>query len=90
MQKDIKELLKDYKEENIELSVNHTNKFQDLLNNELHQEKPKKKNFKWFSIAASLVLLLSLAIKFYPTKTIIDDPKINTKEISLGTIIKTV
>ena len=86
MQKDIKELLKDYKEENIELSVNHTNKFQDLLNNELHQEKPKKKNFKWFSIAASLVLLLSLAIKFYPTKTIIDDPKINTKEISLGSI----
>ena len=86
MQKDIKDLLKDFKEEKIELSANHSSKFEQLLKSEMHQEKPKKKNFKWLSVAASLVLLISLAIKFYPTKNIEDDPKTTTKEITLGNI----
>ena len=86
MQKDIKDLLKDFKGQNIELSENHSSKFEDLLQQELHQEKPKKKNFKWLSIAASIVLLISLGVKFYPTEIIEDDPKTTVKEITLGSI----
>ena len=86
MQQNIRDLLKGYKEENVELSANHSNKFEALLQSEIHQQKPKKKNYKWLSIAASVVLLISLAIKFYPTE-IIDVPvKIEAKEISLGSI----
>ena len=86
MQQDIKEILKDYKDENVELSTNHSSKFENLLQSEMHQHKPKKFNFKWLSIAASVVLLISLGIKFYPTE-IIETPKDSpVKEISLGSI----
>lgn len=85
MQQDIKNILKDYKEDKVELSTNHQNKFEKLLMQEMHQQKPKKKNYKWLSIAASIVLLISLGIKFYPIKTI-NTPKNQTKEISLGSI----
>ena len=86
MQKDIRESLKNYKEKNVELSANHSSKFEDLLQQEMHQHKPKKKNYEWLFIAASVVLLVSLAIKFYPSNTIEEDPKITPKEISLGSI----
>ena len=86
MQKDIRESLKNYKEENVELSANHSSKFEGLLQQEIHQQKPKKKNYKWLSIAASVVLLVSLAIKFYPSNIIEEDPKSTSKEISLGSI----
>ena len=89
MQQDIRDLLKGYKEENVELSANHSNKFEALLQSEMHQQKPKKKNYKWLSVAASVVLLISLAIKFYPTKTIdIKDTETSSaiKKISLGSI----
>ena len=86
MQKDIRESLKNYKEENVELSANHSSKFEGLLQQEIHQQKPKKKNYKWLSIAASVVLLISLAIKFYPSNIIEEDPKSTSKEISLGSI----
>lgn len=93
MQKDIKKMMRDYKEENIALSSNHNPKFEKLLMEEMHQEKPKKSNFKWLSIAASVVLFVSLAIQLYPSK---DRENINDlkdtetssaqKEISLGSI----
>ena len=86
MQKDIKELLKNYKDESVELSSNHANKFEDLLQKEMHPQNSKNKKIKWFSIAASIVLLVSLGVKFYPTKTIEVDPKTTSKEISLGSI----
>ncbi|QTD38273.1 hypothetical protein JL193_02935 [Polaribacter batillariae] len=86
MQKDIREKLKDFKEPNVELSANHVNKFEKLLMSEMHQQKQKKKNFTWLPIAASIVLLISLGIKFYPSENI-EQPKENvTKEISLGSI----
>lgn len=85
MQQDIKNMLKGYKEDKVELSTNHQNNFEKLLMQEMHQQKPKKKNYKWLSIAASIVLLISLGIKFYPIKTI-NTPKNQTKEISLGSI----
>ena len=68
MQKDIREKLKEYKDKNVELSTNHATKFEALLQSELHQQKSQKKNFKWLSIAASILLLVSLGIKFYPSK----------------------
>lgn len=86
MQKDIREKLKSYKDKNVELSTNHSLKFEVLLQSEMHQQKPKKKNFKWLSIAASIVLLISIGIKFYPSKTIKDDVLKSKKEISLGSI----
>lgn len=86
MQQDIKELMKEYKADNVELSNNHQNKFQQLLQSELHQQKEKPNTFKWLSIAASIVLLVSLGINFYPVDVIEDDPKTTPKEITLGTI----
>ncbi len=86
MQKDIKEMLRNYKDESVELSSNHANKFEDLLNEEKHLQKPKRNFYKLLSIAASIVLLVSLGIKFYPTKNVEEEPKTTTKQISLGSI----
>lgn len=87
MQQDIREKLKDYKGENIELSSRHSKNFEALLQQEMQHQKPKKNTFKWLSIAASVVLLVSLGIQFYPTQNIepdvIENPE---KEITLGNI----
>ena len=86
MQKDIKKMMDNYKSENVELSANHTSKFEALLQSEMHQQKPKKSNFKWLPIAASIVLLISIGVQFYPTKIIEKDVVKPKKEISLGSI----
>ncbi|APZ47732.1 hypothetical protein BW723_16150 [Polaribacter reichenbachii] len=87
MQQDIREKLKDYKDDNIELSKKHSNKFEALLQQELHQTKPKNKPFLWLSIAASILLLVSLGIQFYPSENVEEIPTKNkTKEITLGNI----
>ena len=41
MQQDIREKLKDFQEQNIELSANHASKFENLLKAELHSKKNK-------------------------------------------------
>lgn len=86
MQQDIKKLLKNYKEDNVALSENHASKFENLLQKQMHQQKPKKKNFKWLSVAASIVLLVTLAVKFYPTNEIVEPKQNLPKEISLGSV----
>jgi hypothetical protein len=90
MPQDIRDLLKGFKEKNIELSETHSTKFETLLQSKLHQNKPTKKNFKWVSIAASVLLLISLGIKFYPETKIDNLNNTETssayKEISLGSI----
>jgi len=91
MQQDIKKMMTDYKEENRALSSNHSQKFEKLLMQKMHREKPKKKHYTWLSIAASVVLLISLAIKFCPTHNItpnLTGTEIESaqKEISLGSI----
>jgi uncharacterized protein YeeX (DUF496 family) len=87
MQQDIREKLKGYKGDNVALSANHTNKFEALLQKEMHENKPKKRSFKWLSIAASIVLLISLGIQFYPSKNIEENPiKKSFKQITLGNI----
>lgn len=93
MQQDIRESVKKHKEEPLELSKNHAKKFEALLQQEMHAKKKKTNSFKWLSIAASVVLLISLAIQFYPTKPIEDDPLLKNnnmnaaeKQITLGNI----
>jgi hypothetical protein len=86
MQKDIKNSLRDFEEQNIEMSKNHVSKFEGLLMAELHLKKSKKKTFKWLSIAASVMLLVSLGIKFYPTDSIEKPIETSLEKISLGSI----
>lgn len=91
MHQDIRETLKDFKGENVELSSNHSKKFEVLLRKECHENKSKKNKFKWLSIAASIVLFISLGIKFMPTQniepnTITEGKNIANKEITLGNI----
>ncbi|WP_299670123.1 hypothetical protein [uncultured Polaribacter sp.] len=93
MQQDIRNSVNKYKEKDIELSANHSKKFKALLHAEFPQEKSKKINFKWLSIAASVVLLISLAIQFYPTDTIVaplnqnnTENNATSKKITLGGI----
>ena len=91
MQQDIRDKFKNYEEENVELSKNHSTKFEALLQQELHQNKPKKNYIKWLSVTASIMLLVSIGIQFYPNKTpepIItkNDDDSTTKQITLGNI----
>ena len=91
MQQDIRDKFKNYEEENVELSKNHSTKFEALLQQELHQNKPKKNYIKWLSVAASIMLLVSIGIQFYPNKIakpIItkNDNDSTTKQITLGNI----
>ncbi|EAQ41651.1 hypothetical protein [Polaribacter sp. MED152] len=91
MQQDIRDKFKNYKEEKVELSNNHAKKFEALLNQELHQTKPKKNYIKWLSIAASILLLVSIGVQFYPTKKedpilIKTDDNSTPKQITLGNI----
>ncbi|CAM1346670.1 hypothetical protein [Tenacibaculum insulae] len=90
MSKDIREILKKEVENSVELSTNHRQRFQQKLMEEL-QEKPSiKKSYKWLYVAASIVLLVSLGIQFYPTNTIEtpikEIPEEYKNNISLGTI----
>ena len=93
MQQDIRAQLKSYKEKEVALSEKHASKFEQLLAQEMHLQKPKKTNYNWLTIAASVVLIISLAIQFYPTTTIESELNSNNtqansavKEISLGSI----
>lgn len=85
MPQDIRDSVKKYKEEKVDLSANHVNKFEALLEKELHGKKKTKINYKWLSIAATVALLVSICVQFYPSKSINETKKI-TKEISLGSI----
>ncbi len=91
MQQDIKEKLNNFKTTEIKLSENHSAKFEALLHKEIHQKKNKKNTLKWLSVAASIVLLVSLTIQFYPSKNIEQnlnntDNSAPKKQITLGNI----
>ena len=88
MQQDIRDLFENYNDKESKLSVDHSAKFENLLQKELHQQqKPAKKTnyVKWLSMAASFALLITLTIQFYPNKPIEDDTQTN-KTITLGKI----
>lgn len=64
MARDIRELFKEDKISHEKMPKNHQNRFLKKLNEELHEE-PKKSTFSWFSIAASVVVLLGLSFGAY-------------------------
>jgi len=87
MSKDIREIMKNYKNQETSLSANHRNKFQDRLLQEVHKQ-PRKRNYRWLQVAASVVLLVSLAINFLP-KEIEEEgkPKVTERPIiTLGNL----
>lgn len=86
MSQDIREILRDSKDEKATLSVNHSINFKRLLMSELHQEKPKKKSFQWISIAASVLILMGVCVIFYMKSTEKSTATPASKEITLGTI----
>lgn len=94
MPKDIRKLMENYPEESVNLSSNHAKKFEGMLQKELHNQKSSKRPIiQWLSIAASLALLVTVAVKYYPKTDIGDDPvkvidlpKTTDQSISLGTI----
>ena len=83
MSKDIREIMKNYKNEDVSLSANHRANFQDRLLKEVHPPL-KKRNYRWLQVAASVVLIVSLAIGYFGIETTPDVQP--TKEISLGSL----
>ena len=90
--KDIREILKKDVEKKAELSTNHRLRFQQRLMEELHEKSSAKKSYQWLYIAASIVVLLGLGIKFYPTGGDVVSPIVNinpntqTNQIRLGNV----
>lgn len=85
MSQDIREALKNHKEQPLDLSTEHAAKFQLLLDKKLHAKKVSKPILQWVSIAASIILLLGVALHFYTGTTSVK-LKFDSKEISLGSI----
>ncbi|WP_431166800.1 hypothetical protein [Tenacibaculum halocynthiae] len=94
MDKDIRDILKNNTNNNVEISSKHRERFQQKLLSELHEKPNKKKNYKWLYVAASIVLLVGVGIKFSQTNIEGESlPKItnsvelnNDSQISLGSI----
>ncbi len=85
MSKDIREIMKSYKDQETSLSANHRNKFQDRLLKEVHKQ-PKKKKYRWLQLAASVVFIVSVSIGYLNTDTLEESPIKITKEIRLGSL----
>lgn len=87
MPKDIRKMLENYSERPSELSANHDKRFEDKLFKELHTKKEQKRPIvQWLSIAASIVLLVTLGVKFIDFG---DKPPIidkTEKKLTLGSI----
>ncbi|SEE40384.1 hypothetical protein SAMN04487765_2438 [Tenacibaculum sp. MAR_2010_89] len=94
MDKDIRDILKNNTNNNVEISSKHRVRFQQKLLSELHEKPSKVKKYKWLYVAASIVLLVGVGIKFSTTNIEGESlPKItnsvelnNDSQISLGSI----
>ncbi len=94
MDKDIRDILKNNTNNNVKISSKHRERFQQKLLSELHEKPSNKKNYKWLYVAASLVMLVGVGIKFFQTNIEGEElPKItnsvelnNDSQISLGSI----
>lgn len=76
MARDIRDLFKDDKISHEKMPENHQNRFLNKLDNAL-PEQPVKRNFNWFSVAASVVVLLGLSFGVYH----FFQPKIDVKPV---------
>lgn len=86
MQQKNRKIRNDFLEADIDLSMHHEDKFKEKLFRELHSKKSKIKTFQRLSIAASILLLVSVGIYFQITEK--SDTITETKKstLSLGTI----
>ncbi|MDT7832058.1 hypothetical protein RQM59_06680 [Flavobacteriaceae bacterium S356] len=87
MPKDIRKMLENYSEKPSELSTNHNKRFEERLFKELHSEEKKKRPvIQWLSIAASIVLLVTLGVKFIDFGGEIETEDPVEKKLTLGSI----
>ena len=63
MLQDIRDTLKDFKVEKGTLTNNHSKKFEALLMQKLHTKQSKTTQYKKLSIAAAILLLITVAIQ---------------------------
>ncbi|WP_075343999.1 hypothetical protein [Tenacibaculum agarivorans] len=84
MPKDIRNLMRDFQEENVELSYDHESKFTDKLDKVFITKK--KKSLKWLYVAASFALLIGFGIRFYPDTNNEDPSESKIEQINLGDI----
>ena len=87
MPKDLRKMMENHSEEQVNLSSNHQLKFEDKLQKELHAEQPKRTSYRWLSIAASVVILIGFGLQFILTNP--DNPskkEENEQRIGLGNI----
>ena len=82
MPKDIREVLKNESTDFLKLSNNHRDKFEDRLQ---QLQKPKKNNYQFLKVAATIVLLVSLGYFFIPNTTI-EQPTNDVETVNLGSI----
>ena len=85
MSKDIREIMKNYQAREASLSVNHRKKFEDRLLQEVHQH-PKRKEFRWLKIAASIAILVSMSIVFFTVDLNSKPEDTPLKQVSLGSL----
>jgi len=89
---DIRVLLKNYKEEEVSLSINHQKKFKNLLTKELHTTSSKRKIQKRIAMVASVVVLLGAGVFTYTSENKINLTKTNKmidireRKITLGNV----
>ncbi len=86
MQKDIKEMLRNYKDQDAHMTQDHQHKFEQKLMKELHRNTASTFPYKWLSIAASIALLVTLTYGYLNGNSSTDDPIIPQQKLSLGTI----
>lgn len=85
MKQDIKEMVKKAKEENVTLSKNHEKNFEALLQSELHPKTKNKSIITWFTVAASVALILTFGLQLQNSDEV-EIPKSKVENISLGSI----
>ncbi len=84
MPKDIRNLARDFKEENIELSQQHEGRFLSKLEEAFPE---KRTSYKWLYKVASIAILLGVGLTFYITASASKKEEVKIKEhISLGDI----
>lgn len=86
MQKNNRKIFTDFLKEEVHLSLHHEDKFQEKLQRELHEVSSKKIIFRRFSIAASILLLVSVGFHFYSSENTNQPVEVKTQKLSLGTI----
>ena len=88
MEKDIRDILKDYNDKEVNLSSNHAQTFENLLKKEI-QVKPKSNKYKWLAFAASVAILITIGTRFssgIPSTHPVVNKDTTNKELTLGKI----